>query len=394
MPQSYGAVMRIAIVTESFAPDVNGVANSVMRTAEYLLSHGHAVLVVAPRPARRTVRDDAVATHLGYPVIRLMSLPMPGYPQVRLTPPSQRLRQALAAFRPDVVHLASPFILGKWGADVARELGVPIVAVYQTDVAGYTHDYRLARLEDLAWRRIANIHAKANLTLAPSDVTAEQLRQRGVPNLRCWGRGVDTVMFDPAKRSDELRQAWGVGRQLVVGYVGRLAPEKSVHLLSAVTALDGVRVIVVGDGPARRHLERVLPHATFLGVRRGFELAQTYASFDVFVHTGALETFGQTIQEAQASGLPVVAPARGGPMNLVRPGVNGFLVTPGDPAAFAGAVAALNANPAMRCRLGIAGRREVLGRTWAHLGAELMNHYAEVVSGQLVFPAPAPSAVG
>ena len=194
-----------------------------------------------------------------------------------------------------------------------------------------------------------------------------------------WGRGVDTVRFDPARRSAQIRIQLAPGGELIAGYVGRLATEKRVELLAKITALPGVRLVIIGAGPADAPLRRHLPDAVFVGERRGDELAAVYASLDVFVHSGPYETFGQTLQEAAASGLPVVAPAAGGPLDLVDDGVTGYLVPPADPDAFADAVARLAADPALRAAFGAAGRRKVLGRTWMALTDELIGHYAAVL---------------
>jgi phosphatidylinositol alpha 1,6-mannosyltransferase len=193
------------------------------------------------------------------------------------------------------------------------------------------------------------------------------------------GPGVDTARFDPARRSPRIRAQLAPGGELIAGYVGRLATEKRVELLAKITALPGVRLVIVGAGPAEAILRRHLPDSLFLGERRGDELAAVYASLDVFVHSGPYETFGQTLQEAAASGLPVVAPAAGGPLDLVDDGVTGYLVPPGDPDAFTDAVARLAADPALRAAFGAAGRHKVLGRTWAALTDELIGHYAAVL---------------
>jgi phosphatidylinositol alpha 1,6-mannosyltransferase len=278
-----------------------------------------------------------------------------------------------------VVHLASPFVLGAWGSTAARDLGLPIVAVYQTDVPGYTGSYHLGPTRQAAWRWIARVHGRASLTLAPSTPTADELRKHGVRDVVRWGRGVDSVLFHPAKRDEALRRELLGDREILVGYVGRLAHEKCVDLLSDVVDLPNVRVVVVGDGPARRRVARALSNAIFTGTRNGADLARHYASLDVFVHTGPLETFCQTIQEAQASGVPVVAPASGGPLDLVQPGLNGYLVRPGDPADFAAAVAALSTDPESRLRFGEAARAAVEHRTWAAVVDELIGHYRTAI---------------
>ncbi|WP_117212861.1 glycosyltransferase family 4 protein [Allorhizocola rhizosphaerae] len=366
--------MRVAIITESYAPDVNGVANSVVRVAGHLVARGHEPLVIAPRP-----RGARQAAPMGYPVLRLPSLPMPGYPNVRLALPSRRIREVLRSYRPDIVHLASPFVLGAWGATAAAELGLPIIAVYQTDVPGYAAVYGIGLTERLAWSWIAKLHGRASMTLAPSTATAAQLSAHHVRGISRWGRGVDTNLFHPRHRDPALRSELAPGGELIVGYVGRLAKEKRVDDLREAATLPGVRVVVVGDGPTRARVARALPTAVFLGTRSGQELARVYASLDVFVHTGPHETFCQTVQEAMASGVPVLAPAAGGPLDLIRPGVTGLLVPPGDPAALADAVSTLAGDRELRERMGVAARVAVADRTWSALGDELIGYYRTVL---------------
>ncbi|MET8834325.1 glycosyltransferase family 1 protein [Micromonospora sp. NPDC004540] len=370
--------MRIAIVTESFPPDVNGVAHSVLRAAEHLVARGHEPLVIAPAPAggrRREVDGHA------YPVVRIPSLPVPRYHGFRLGVPGAGLAGALLGHRPDVVHLASPFVLGAAGAALAARHDLPTVAVYQTDVAAYARAYRVGWGEAAAWRRLREIHNSAQRTLAPSTRAAADLIANGVQRIWLWRRGVDAERFHPERRDDRLRQTLAPGGELLVGYVGRLAPEKRVDLLAATAGLPGVRVVVAGDGPARRQLERALPGVRFLGVQQGEALARLYANLDVFVHTGPHETFGQTLQEAAASGVPVVAPASGGPVDLVESGVTGLLVPPGDGDALAAAVAELAADPARRARYGAAARAAVSRRSWRAVGDELIGHYEAVLAG-------------
>jgi phosphatidylinositol alpha 1,6-mannosyltransferase len=369
--------MRVAIITESFPPDVNGVAHCVLRVAELLTAHGHHPLVIAPQPPKAK-RDEKAC--YPFPVVRVPAVPLPGYPGFRLGLPGRTVRAALIRHRAELVHLASPVVLGAHGAAVARRLGLPMVAVFQTDLPSYARAYRLGRAgQAFAWRWLRGIHNSAARTLAPSTVTATGLLGHRIENVWLWGRGVDTRRFHPAKRSQEIRAGLAPGGELIAGYVGRLATEKRVDLLAGITALEGVRLVIVGAGPAEASLRQQMPGAVFLGERRGEELAAIYASLDVFVHSGPYETFGQTLQEAAASGLPVVAPAAGGPLDLVADGVTGYLVPPSDPGAFTAAVARLAADPAMRAAFGAAGRRKVLGRTWPALTEELTGHYAAVL---------------
>ncbi|MFD0305484.1 glycosyltransferase family 4 protein [Streptomyces sp. NPDC127119] len=387
--------MRVVIVTESFPPDVNGVAHCALQTARHLVERGHTPVVVAPAtsPKLSTPSEQSGASFgtaseslAPCPVVRIPSLPLPGYPQVRVALPSRRVAAAITAHRADIVHLASPFVLGVRGMAAAGRLGIPAVAVYQTDLAGYARTY-ISTGGATAWRRIRSVHAAADRTLAPSTAALHDLEAHGVPRVRLWPRGVDTVRFRPQHRDDALRRELAPNGELIVGYVGRLAPEKQIELLAGACGLPGVRVVVVGDGPSRPSLDQALPGAVFLGRRTGDELARIFASLDVFVHTGPFETFCQTVQEAMASGVPVVAPAAGGPLDLVAHGRTGLLVPPRDEAAVRDAVWSLAADPALRAAYGAEARRTVEGRTWAAVGDALIEHYTDVLAGRAVVAA-------
>jgi phosphatidylinositol alpha 1,6-mannosyltransferase len=366
--------VRIAIVTESFLPQVNGVTNSVLRVLEHVRRRGDSAMVVAPGPGPEE--------YAGSPVVRLPAVDLPVVSSLPIGFPTRRLLSGLQDFKPDVVHLASPFVVGARGLAAARKLGVPTVAVFQTDVAGFAESYGLGLTARAAWRWTRRLHSGADRTLAPSTWAAEALRDRGVPRVHRWGRGVDTDRFSPDRRDESLRAELAPDGELLVGYVGRLAPEKHIERLAALRDMPGVRVVVVGDGPQRQALSDALPDATFLGLRTGDELARIYASLDVFVHTGPYETFCQAVQEAMASGIPAVAPDAGGPRDLVRPGRTGYLLPPHDAEAHATALReAIEAlrDPALRARFGAAARKAVEGRTWPALCEQLIGHYGAVL---------------
>lgn len=363
--------MRVALITESFLPTINGVSGTVARIGEQMAARGHQLLIIAPGPG-----PDR---HAGIPVIRTPSVPLPGYRSIPVGCPTRSALATLESFGPDVVHAAGPIALGAWGVAAARRLGLPCVAHYATDFPRFARHYRLGAAEPLAWRWLRHVHRHADLTLAPSSAAAWDLRRHGVPRVRRWGRGVDLQRFDPARRDARLRRRLLGSNRLLVGYVGRLAPEKQVHLLGALRQLDGVRLVVVGDGPERPALQHRLCGAVFLGQREGADLAALFAALDVFVHTGTTETFCQTVQEALASGVPVVAPAAGGPVDLIDHGHNGLLYRPGDPRALRDAVQGLLVRPAARARLAAAARPSVAGRSWSALTDDLLGHYARVV---------------
>lgn len=366
--------MRVAIVTESFLPSVNGVAGTVRHVVDRLVATGHRVIVVAPGPGPTSYGDVQV--------VRVRSMALPGYRAFPLGLPDPQVHHAIEAFRPDVVHLASPILLGAVGLRVARRLDVPAVAVFQTDVAGFARQYGV-RADRAIDRWVAALHRRADRTLVPSTASRRQLAALGVGDLHLWRRGVALDLFGSEHRDEELRAQWtgGTGRT-VVGYVGRLAPEKRVRRLVELADLPDTHLVVVGDGPERAWLQQRLPHATFTGMLGGQELARTFASLDVFVHTGEDETFCQTVQEAQASGLAVVAPASGGPLDLVDHGRTGLLYDVRDPHALRRAVGHLVADPAGCARLGELAERAVAGRTWARVVDDLVGHYRAVLGAR------------
>ncbi len=377
--------MRVAVVAECFLPEMNGVTNSVVRILDHLEARGHEALVICPAPAPpwslQALRQPPPKRHDRTPIVRVPALPLPRYRTLSVAIPTPRVESALRSFRPDIVHLAAPVVLGATGAAAARKLAIPSVAVYQTDLAGFAKRYGLGPTGPAIWSWLRRVHRGADLTLAPSSLAAWELESNGIGPVERWGRGVDLDLFNPGHRSPMWRRGVAPGGEVIVGYIGRLAAEKDVHLLSHLRDLRGVRLVVVGDGPERRRLEALLPEARFLGFQRGAELSQAMASLDVFVHTGAHETFCQTIQEAHASGVPVVAPAAGGPLDLVDHGRNGWLFPAGSPKLLRGAVAALVDDPGARAAMGRAGREAVRHRSWSDVGDELLGHYQRILSG-------------
>jgi phosphatidylinositol alpha 1,6-mannosyltransferase len=375
--------MRVAIVTESFLPVVNGVSNSVLKVVEHLVRCGHEPLVIAP--------GAGPDSYQGAPVVRIPALDLPVVDSVPVGVPTRTVVTAIRAFGPDVVHLASPVIVGARGLWAARRLGVPTVAVYQTDIAGFANAYGLGFAASTAWCWTRRLHRGADRTLAPSSSAVAALAAHGVPRVHRWGRGVDTDHFRPSRRDEQLRAQLAPRGEMLVGFVGRLAPEKKVLRLAALQGIAGVQLVVIGDGPDRRQLAKRLPEAVFSGFKTGDALARSYASLDVFVHTGPFETFCQTVQEALASGLPVIAPNAGGPRDLVVPGGTGFLLLEtGEPDAdrifgdaLRGAIRCLAEDPQLRARLSAAARRSVLAHTWPAVCDELLGHYAAVTGLQV-----------
>lgn len=367
--------MRVAIVAESFLPNVNGVTNSVLRVIEHLRRTGHEVLVIAPDTPRAEPPADRI--HDGVRVHRVPSRMFPKVTSLPLGIPRPRMLGVLRGFGPDVVHLASPALLGYGGLHAARHLGVPTVAVFQTDVAGFAESYGIGVASRAAWAWTRHLHRRADRTLAPSTSAMENLAAHRIPRVHRWGRGVDITGFVPSARDEHLRRMWSPDGRPIVGFVGRLAPEKHVERLSVLAARDDLQLVIVGAGVDAAKLGTLLPTAVFTGELRGAALASAYASMDVFVHPGEHETFCQTVQEALASGVPVIAPNAGGPRDLVAPYRTGLLLdVDGFEAALPDAVGHLIAE---RPRYAVAARRSVLARTWPVVCDELIGHYEAVL---------------
>ncbi len=361
------------MVTESFLPQVNGVTNSVIRILETFKQKEIEALVVAPTASS--------SRHLGFDVITTPSLPVMQFPVAMPTP---SLWKVLDDFQPDLVHVAAPFLLGAGAIAWGNRNEIPTVAIYQTDVAGYLERYNLSFARPVMDRITASIHQAATLNLAPTKETAHYLKSLGVANVDVWGRGVDQDLFNPAHRKDEkaiaIRNAISPDGELVIGFVGRLAPEKQVHRMAELLGIPNARFVVVGDGPERGRLENIFGNRVlFTGALSGMDLAYHYAAMDIFVHFGTEETFGQTIQEAQAAAVAVVAPDRGGPRALIEHGKTGLLVDPDQSDGYLKAVLSI-LNPERRDRLVANALSAIADRTWANNNAKLLDHYRDCIS--------------
>ncbi|MEQ6901886.1 glycosyltransferase family 1 protein [Nocardioides sp. YIM 152588] len=370
-----GESLRVLVVAESFLPQVNGVTNSVRRVLEHLAAGGHTATLVAP---------TGPPTYAGFPVIRARGANLPFYPDFRLgLETRRRLRALMQRFEPDVVHIASPATLGYQAARAAGELGVPTVGIYQTDLVGFAERYDVPGGARAAAVLTRKIHAQVDRTLAPSTASIAQLRRLGVPGVHRWARGVDLDAFHPRHRDPRLRADLAGGRRLLVGYVGRLAAEKELELLTRLAGDPRFRLVLVGAGPEEERLRSLLGDARFLGLLQGEELSRAYAALDVFVHTGRHETFCQSAQEALASRVPVVAPAAGGPMDVVTDGVTGLLYRPGDGRALTAAVDQLVDDDRLRSRTADAALRSVQQRSWHAIGEQVLGHYRAVIDARV-----------
>lgn len=357
--------MRIAYVTETYPPEINGVALSVERVVRHLRARGHAVDLI--RPAQRHeqpgVTDDAeVAGNPGNPGSagspgtsvssgraggtewRVRGCPIPVYPDLRFgLARVSSLTARLQATQAELVHLATPGPLAWAALLAARRLGLATSSDFRTNFHQYSRYYGLGLLAPLVEAGLRQLHNRTQRTFVPSMSTFRHLSGRGFKHLQWLGRGVDTLRFSPDWRSEELRASWGATRGVVLLYVGRLAAEKNVELaLRAHALLSRARadchMVVVGDGPLRARLERRYPGVRFLGTQQGEALSRCYASADVFLFPSLSDTFGNVTLEAMASGLPVLAFNTAAAGDLIVPRVNGYLAAVGDEIAFLDAV--------------------------------------------------------
>jgi len=342
--------LGIAVVSETYPPEVNGVALTIARSVEYLRARGHRVDVLRPRQAREgnTSAQDCLVP----------GVPLPFYPGVQLGLPVVRhLRTLWRRRMPQLVHIATEGPLGWAALRVARELGVPATSDYRTQFHRYSTHYGAGWLENVIDGYLRSFHNRADATFVSTDALREELAARGYRNLVTIGRGVDTSLFSPARRDPALREAWGVGPdELAVLHVGRLAPEKNLELAARTYEAirerhPGARMIWVGDGPARARLQRTYPGHRYCGVVRGEALAAHYASADVFLFPSTTETFGNVTLEALASGLAVVAYDYGAAAQHARDGEHARLVPFGNAQRFMEAAVETATTPGLRARL-------------------------------------------
>lgn len=369
--------MRVAIVAESFLPNVNGVTNSVLRVLEHLKANGHEALVIAP--GARDFEEE-IGEYLGFEILRVPTVRVPLIDSLPIGVPIPSVASVLKEYKPDIIHLASPFVLGGAAAFAARQLRIPTIAIYQTDVAGFSQRYHLAPLATASWEWIKTVHNMCQRTLAPSSMSIDELRERGVNDIYHWARGVDSKRFHPSKRSVALRRSWdATAKKKIVGFVGRLASEKGVERLALLSGRSDIQLVIVGDGPEAKYLREIMPDAIFTGALGGEELARTYASLDLFVHPGEFETFCQAIQEAQASGVPTIGPRAGGPIDLINEGVNGLLLDVVDFKEKLPEAANWVLDESRHEQLCAAAWEGVKDKTWEALCTQLVQHYTDVI---------------
>ena len=372
--------LKVALVTETYLPEVNGVAMTLGQLAAGLTTRGHRVQIVRPRQKHEKTGwqvDGQLLTP---------GIPIPRYPELRFgLPVTDRLWQAWREQTPDVVHVATEGPLGFSALGAARQLDIPVVSTFHTNFHTYSQHYGVGWLQGSIERYLRWFHNRTAITLVPTPQLAAQLGARGFRSVGVLSRGVDTRLFNPAKRSPELRTTWGATEHdPVVMIVGRLAPEKNLELaLAAFTKIralqPGAKMVFVGDGPLLAPLARRHPECHFAGSRRGEDLAAHYASADLFLFPSLTETFGNVVSEALASGLPVVAYDLAAASDLIEDDINGLRVAPGDKAAFIAASCALAGKPEDRSSFRTAGPASVQHLDWERIQDGYIRLLHEVI---------------
>ncbi len=376
--------MRIALFAETYLPQRNGVALILNRLVHHLAHLGHEVLVAVPVSWRPR---GGAAVPANVQIVRVPGVPLPKYPDLTLgLPYAPRLMQAVREFRPDVIHLATEYTLGLTGLRAARKLGVPMVASFHTNVPGTLPYYGYSWVSGLCWKYLRWFHNHAEVTFCPSEMNRSVLLDRGFRHVRIWSRGVDTEHFAPQHRSERVRRRHGPADALHLLYVGRLTPEKDLAVLfqayerlKAVQLARPVHLVVAGDGAYTARMQAQAPrNVTFAGYLEGRSLSEAYSSADVFVFPSRVETLGNVVLEALASGLPVVGVAQGGTLENVQHGVNGLLCEPGDPESFADGVVQLTKDPDLRRELSRNARAWAEERSWDAAFEPLVATYEEL----------------
>jgi len=357
--------LNVSLVTETFIPEVNGVAMTLGKLVHGLVNRGHCVQVVRPRQSA----SDKPSEKAGFNECLVGGIAIPLYRDLRFGWPAQHYLKTLwKKSRPDVVHVATEGPLGWSAVMAARKLGIPIISSYHTNFQNYSSHYGLGWLKKLIATYLRQFHNLTMATLVPTIELAKSLQSTGYKDVSVMSRGVDVAKFNPEKRSTSLRESWGVNEQdLVLLYVGRLAKEKNIYqVLESFTEiqnkLPSTKLVFVGDGPLRKTLQSLCPDAIFAGTQIGDDLATYYASGDIFLFPSLTETFGNVVPEAMASGLGVVSYAYAAASNLIENHKNGVLVNLNSPSSFVKSALALACD-----RSKLNAIRELVAPSVAHL---------------------------
>ncbi|PZV14426.1 MAG: glycosyl transferase [Leptolyngbya sp.] len=372
--------MRIALFTETFLPKVDGIVTRLRHTVEQLQRMGNQVLVISP--------DGGLTEYKGAKIYGVSGFAMPLYPELKMALPRPAIGDALTQFKPDIIHVVNPAVLGLAGIFYSKTLNIPLIASYHTHIPEYLQHYGLGMLEGLVWELLKAGHNQAQLNLCTSTAMVQALTEHGIERVDLWQRGVDTEMFQPDMVSREMRSRLTQGNpdSPLLLYVGRLSAEKEIEQIKPVLdSIPNARLALVGDGPHRQVLEKHFEGTAtyFVGYLQGLDLGSAFASADAFVFPSRTETLGLVLLEAMAAGCPVVAARSGGIPDIVEDGVNGFLFDPTDEQGAIAATQRLLANPQEQAMLRHNARREAECWSWSAATHQLHNYYQAVINSQV-----------
>lgn len=374
--------MKIAIFTDTFTPQVNGVAKTLDRLTCYFQKQNIAYSVFAPQ---HTVEDDFVAN-----VNKLRSIPLKIlYPECRFAFPTPRIKRELLNFKPDLIHVATPFNMGLCGMYYAKKLNIPLVGSYHTDFDAYLHYYKIEFFSNMLWNYLKWFHSHMQKNFVPSLETLQQLTKKGFQNLYIWGRGVDCSLFHPAYNKDLFRKKYNITAPFILSYVGRLAPEKDMETLRTLiqTTLkertNDIHWLIAGDGPLAKELRETVPeNVTFTGYLQGENLAEAYACSDLMVFPSATETFGNVVLESLSCGTPVIGANAGGVKNIISDKKTGFLCEPKNTDSFLSSIYELLNNEEMRKQMSLDAYSYTTTQSWDKIFSDLLMHYDDVIQSR------------
>lgn len=369
--------MRVAFFTETFLPKIDGIVTRLVRTLEQLALLGHEALIFAPH--------DPPDAYAGHRVVNVPALSFkPWYPELFLGLPRPRLGRELDRFAPDIVHVVNPVVLGLWGTLIAKQRNLPLLASYHTDLTQYAMHLKLPMLQRPGARFLRDVHNQAHVNLVTSQPMMNSAKGLGIERVRLWPKAVDTELFRPERATRAMRERLTAGHpddKLMI-YVGRLSFEKRLDWLYApVTSLPGVRLALVGEGPAENDLRRRFAgtNTVFTGYMAGAELASAYASADVFAFPSDTETLGFVAMEAMASGVPAVGARAGGIPDVIEHGVNGLMFTPLDLGDLTEQLRKLLFDEELRARLGRRARADMEQHGWRAATESLVESYQTAI---------------
>jgi glycosyltransferase involved in cell wall biosynthesis len=364
------APMKIVVVTETYPPEVNGVALTIGRLVNALIERNHHVMVVRPRQDAK----DKARSQLNYDEILVTGIAIPNYSLLKFGLPAQfKLKNALQSYKPDVIHIATEGPLGWSALWAAQKLNIPVTSSFHTNFHHYSHHYKLSMIKNLITRYLRKFHNQTLITLVPTSQLKKELHRKKFNNLVLWSRGVDTQLFHPARRKETIRAQWGLkSTDLALIYVGRLALEKNIQLVlktyhALSKTISNAKLILVGDGPLYQEIKHNYPDVILCGSLSGENLAAHYASGDIFLFPSTTETFGNVTTEALASGLGVIAYNQAAAAELIQNHVNGIAIRTDDEEAFIAETIALALDQSKLASMRKAASQSVSSLSWMNI---------------------------